>query len=155
MAHQAHNFTLDTATQLKDAGLVAATTAGQVGGAAAYFDVGAANSYARFAIVIDWTACEVATGDESYAINVEGAEATAFSTAYRLASRIFGDSSVNGQPVDTPPSGRVVLFGDNVAITSATDGNSIICARYVRVRCVVAGTVATGFNYTAWLVPLQ
>jgi hypothetical protein len=118
-------------------------------------DLGAANAYARFAIVIDWTACEVATGDEVYTITVEGATATSFSTAYRLASRGFGHSSVNGQPVSTPPSGRVVLFSDNVAITSATDGGSTIAAQFIRVKCVVAGTIATGFNYTAYLVPLK
>lgn len=154
MAFQTHNFTLDGATQLKDAGLVAASAAATVSSAAAYADFGAANAYARFAIVIDWTACEVDSGNEVYTVQIEGATATAFSTVYRLATQKFGDSSVNGQPVDTTPSGRTVLFADNVVCTSATDPGSVYATRYVRVYLTVAGTVATGFNYTAWLVPL-
>jgi len=155
MAFQAHNFTLDTALQLKDAGLVAADAAAQVGGADQYIDLGAANAYARFAVVIDWTACEVASTDEVYDVQVQGSTATSFSTKYILASKKFGDSSVTLQPVDTPPSGRTVIFCDNVAHTSATDGNSIIATRYIRLYTDVAGTIATGFNYSAWLVPLD
>lgn len=155
MTFQAHNFLLDSGTQLKDAGLVAADAAGTVSSVAAYVDLGAANAYARFAIVIDWTACEVATGDEVYAIKVQGATSSAFSTAYVLTERRFGDSSVSFQPVDTPPSGRVVLFCDNVAHTSASDGNSQIACQYIRVYADVGGTIATGMNYTAWFVPLQ
>ena len=154
MVFQTHNFTLDSATQLKDAGLVAASAAATVSSAAAYHDFGAANAYARFAIVIDWTACEVADGNEVYTVQVEGATASAFSTVYRLATAKFGDSSVNNQPVDTTPSGRAVIFADNVACTSATDPGSEIACRYVRIYLTVGGTVATGFNYTAWLVPL-
>ena len=154
MAFQTHNFTLDGATQLKDAGLVAADTAGQVNSAAAYFDVGAANAYARYAIVIDWTACEVATGDEVYDLQIQGSTATSFSTKYILTSRKLGDSSVTLQPVDTPPSGRIVIYGDNVAHTSATDGSVQIACRYIRIYADVAGTIATGLNYTAWLVPI-
>jgi hypothetical protein len=153
MAFLGQDYTLDGATQLKDAGLVAADAAAQVGGAAAYFDVGAANAFCCFDIIIDWTACEVASGDELYDIRIQGAEATAFSTAFTLCSRKFGDSSVNFQPVDTSPSGRVVISGNNVAITSATDGNSIIACRYIRVYTDVTGTIATGMNFTAYLVP--
>lgn len=155
MAFQTHNLLLDGATQLKDAGLVAADAAATVGGSAAFFDCGAANAYARFAIVIDWTACEVATGDEVYAIKVQGATATTFSTAYVLTERRFGDSSVSFQPVDTPPSGRVVLYCDNVAHTSASDGNAQIACRYIRIYTDVGGTIASGMNFTAWLVPIQ
>lgn len=154
MVFQTHNFTLDSATQLKDAGLVAADAAGTVSAAAAYHDMGAANAYGRFAVVIDWTACEVATGDEVYAIRVQGSDTSSFTNAYVLAERRFGDSTVSFQPVDTAPTGRAVIYADNVAATSATDGASQIACRYIRVYADVGGTIATGFNYTAWLVPL-
>lgn len=154
MVFQTHNFTLDSATQLKDAGLVAADAAGQVSSAAAYVDLGAANAYSKFAVVIDWTACEVASGDEAYDIQVQGSTATSFSTKYILASKKLGDSTVTLQPVDTPPSGRIVIFGDNVACTSATDPGSEIACQYIRVYADVAGTIATGINYTAWFIPL-
>ncbi len=94
-------------------------------------------------MVIDWTACEVATGDEVYDIQVYGCAATNFTTDYILTSRKFGDSSVTSQGVDTPPSGRAVLFADNVAHTSATDGNSVEALRYVRLSVDVGGITIT------------
>ncbi len=154
MAHQAHSFTLDAATQLKDAGLVASDAAGTVGGSAAVVDLGAANTYCRFAVVIDWTACEVASGDEVYAVRIQGSTSSAFSAVYTLAERRFGDSSVSFNATDTPPTGRAVIYGDNVAITSASDGNSIESLRYIRLFTDVGGTIATGMNFSAYLVPM-
>jgi len=155
MAFQPHNITLDGATQLKDAGLVAADAAATVGGSAAVIDLGAANAYARFAVVIDWTACEVASSDEVYAVRIQGSVASSFTNAYTLAERRFGDSNVSFNATDTPPSGRCVIYGDNVAHTSATDGNSVEALRYIRLYTDVTGTIATGMNFTAWLVPIQ
>ena len=154
MGFQGYNLTLDSATQLKDAGAITSSAAGTVSSAAAYVDLGAANAYAKFAVVVDWTACEVAMGDEVYDIQVQGSTATSFSTKYVLASKKLGDSSVNGQPVDTPASGRMVIFCDNVACTSASDPNSLIATQYIRVYATIAGSIATGINYTAWFVPL-
>lgn len=153
MAHQNYNFTLDTATQLKDAGLVAADAAGTVDSAAAYVDLGSAAAFSKFKVVIDWTACEVASGNEIYAIKVQGSTTSDFSTAYDLAIKNFGDSSVTLQPVDTAPTGRAVIYGDNVVVTSATDPNSVVPCRYIRVYADVGGTIATGMNYTAWFLP--
>ena len=157
MAFQTHSVTLDGGLDLKTAGLVAADASGAaLSGGVAFVDLtGAANAYARFAVVIDWTACEVATGDEVYDIQVYGCAATNFTTDYILTSRKFGDSSVTFQGVDTPPSGRAILYGDNIAHTSATDGNSVEALRYVRLSVDVAGTIATGMNFTATIVPIQ
>ena len=156
MAFQAHSLTLDGGLDLKTAGLVAADASGAAltGGVASVDLTGAANAYAKFAVVIDWTACEVASGDEVYDIQIFGCAATNFTTDYILTSRKFGDSSVTFQGVDTPPSGRAVLFADNVAHTSATDGNGVEALRYVRVTVDVTGTIATGMNFTATIVPL-
>ena len=156
MAYQTHSLTLDGGLDLKTAGLVAADASGaSLTGGIAYVDLtGAANAYAKFAVVIDWTACEVADGNEVYDVQIFGCAATNFTTDYILTSRKFGDTSVTFQGVDTPPSGRAVLFGDNVAHTSATDGNSVEALRYVRVTVDVAGTIATGMNFTATIVPM-
>lgn len=154
MAFQAHNFVLDAGQQLKDAGAVTADGAGTVSAAAAVFDLGAANAYARFAVVIDWTAIDITTGDEAYDIQVQGAAASNFATPYILVNRKLGDSTVTLQPVDTAPSGRLVLFGDNVAMTSATDGSAEIATRYIRVYHDVAGTTPS-INYTAFIVPVR
>lgn len=153
MSHQCHSFTLDAGWQLKDAGLVAASAAGTVGGSAAYVDLGSASPYQRFALVVKWTACEVASGDEIYTIQVEGADDSSFTTnKTKLALQKFGDSTVNLQSVDTPANGLAVIYGDNVIQTAAT---SYSTSRYLRVYTTVAGTVGTGMNFEAWLVPLQ
>ena len=156
MAHQSHNLTLDSNLALKTAGLVAADASGaSLTGGVAYVDLtGGANIYAKFAVVIDWTACEVATGDEVYDVQVFGCAATNFTTDFILTSRKFGDSSVTFQGVDTPPTGRAVLYCDNVAHTSPTDGNAVEAMRYIRLSVDVAGTIATGFNFTAHIVPM-
>ena len=153
MAYQTYNYTLDGGTQLKDAGLVAASAAGTVSAAATYVDLGAANAYAEFDVVVDWTACEIASNDELYTIEVQGSDTTAFTLDYVLAQKDLGAVEVLVDPVDTAATGRVVLHCDNAVVTSATDPNSVAGCRYIRVFCRVAGTVATGINYTAYLVP--
>lgn len=153
MAFQTYSIALDSATQLKDVGLVAATAAATVGGSAAVADLG--GGYAEFDVVVDWSACEVASGDERYDVVIEGSTTTAFSAAYRLATLTLGDSSVSGNATDTPPSGRMVIHANNVAITSASDGNSASALRFVRARTIVAGSISTGINYQAWLVAKQ
>jgi hypothetical protein len=154
MAFQTYSVALDSATQLKDAGLLGDVDAvGTVGGTAAFADLG--GGYAEFDVVIDWTACEVATGNELYDLRIEGSTTSAFSTVYVLGSIRLGDSSVTGNATDTPPAGRMVIHCNNAAITSATDGNSASSMRYVRVNGVTGGTIATGINYQAWLTAKQ
>lgn len=149
MVHQAHNFTLDSAIQMKDAGLVASSAAATVGGSAKVHDIGAAG-YQRFALVIDVSAVEAATGDENYTILVQGATASSFSTAYTLARTSLGDSAQAGQPIDSLP-GRYVVYGDNVINLAGSQTSQV---QYLRVYTVVAGTIATGINFQAWLVPI-
>lgn len=154
MAFQTYSVALDSATQLKDVGLVAATAAATVGGSAAVADLG--GGYAEFDVVVDWSACEVASGDERFDIVIEGCALSTFgSGVYRLATLTLGDSSVSGNATDTPPQGRMVIHANNVAITSASDGNSASALRFVRARTIVAGSIATGINYQAWLVAKQ
>ena len=156
MAYQTHSLTLDGGMSLKAAGLVAADESGAtMSGGVAYVDLtGAANTYAKFAVVIDWTAIDLDAGNEVYDVQIFGCAATNFTTDFILTSRKFGDSSVTFQGVDTPPSGRAVLFADNVAHTNATDGNSVEALRYVRISVDVAGAgVGAGFNFSATIVP--
>lgn len=150
--YQNHDFTLDASLQLKDAGLIAATAATTVGGSAKVINLGSAK-YQKGAVVIDTSAVEVASNDELYEIQLQGSETEAFSTAYELASKQLGAFEVTGNAVDTAPVGRHVLYFDNVAHTSGTvAGGDAKPMQYLRLRTVVAGTVATGINYTAWMV---
>jgi hypothetical protein len=164
MAHQAHNFPLVSELRLKDAGAVASSAAGTVGGQAAVVDLqqqapgfagnAPAASFASFAVVVDWTACEVDSSNELYRLTIEGSDSPTFASGvYTVAERRFGHSSVTGNATSTPPSGRLALYADNVACTSATDGSAVRALRYVRCFLTVTGTAASGFNYFASIVP--
>ena len=148
MAHQNFNHLLDDSLQLKAAGLVGTTANGSL-----VVDLGP--GFHAFDVVVDWTACEVADGNEAYTVVIQGATDSAMTTPYELVKQSFGDSSVSGDGVDTPPAGRMVISGSNVQITSASDGNTVVPLRYIRIRTIVGGTVATGFNYAAWLTLRQ
>lgn len=141
-----HSAVLDSALQLKDAGLVAATAVSTVGGSDVTIDLGAAE-FAQGRVIIDVSAIEVATGDENYTFAVEGATTSAFSAVNVLASRKLGDATQIAESVDSG-TGRYVLHFDNIANVSG----EYLPMRYLRLRCTVAGTIATGINYTAWLV---
>ena len=137
------DFTPDILHQLKDAGLVAATAAAQVGGAARILDLGAGRIDAR--VIVDMTAVEVDTGNEGYKIWAEVSSSPTFATDVWIAGGLsVGDSSVSLETVDTTATGRRELH-----FTNEINGVSY---RYCRLYTVVIGTVATGINYTAWLV---
>lgn len=153
MVFSQHDFLLDGATQLNDAGLVAATADSEVAAATVTIDLGAAGTFTRGVIVIDTTAVEVATGDEVYEFQACVSATSAFSTRYITARKSIGAATPTGHPVATAAVGRHVLYFDNVADTSATT-QSATPMQYLRLRCVVAGTIATGINYVAWFVPL-
>lgn len=139
-----HNFVLQDDLQMKDAGLVAASAAAQVGGSNKIHDLGAA-VYQKGALVIDATAIEVASNDELFSIEVQGSSSATFASDINvLAEKQLGALEVTGNSADSP-TGRYVVYFDNVA----DDGQPV---RYLRVYTRVAGTVATGVNYSAWLV---
>jgi len=152
MAHQQEAYNLDSATQLKDAGLVAASAAGTVDSAAAYVDFGSSGQYHKFDIVVDWSACEIGHANEIYTLVVEVANETAFDTTMERKERLaLGANDVTGNIVDTPAAGRAIIHSDNIMHLAAQQTGG----RYVRIYCIVAGTIATGFNYTAYLVPTK
>lgn len=142
ITRQQKDFTFDYATRLKDAGLVAASAAAQVGGADKILDVGAQRIDAR--VILDISACEVDTGNEKYTILVQGSTSATFATGvWNLGATQVGDSSVSLETVDTVAGRREIAFTNEINGT---------VYRYLRVYTVVAGTVATGINYTANLV---
>ena len=173
MAHQCHNYVLDDTMLLNDAA-TGSTTGGIVGtvsGQPRSLDLGvqapgfnnASNpmpAYSEFDVVLDWTGCEVGTGDEIYYISIDGSTTSNFATVYNLHKRVLGTSS--DQPFDTPNVGRLVMHCDNVVIANGADENTSAAygavyqtMRYVRISVFVAGTVTTGLAYRAWLVPKQ
>lgn len=127
--------TYDHATLLKAAGLVAASAAGSV-----ILDLG--DGFMDADLVIDITALEVATGDEIYTISLEGSSVAAMTSgSVELAKITLGN---NPAPADADTStGRHVL-----PVRNELNGTLY---RYVRIYTTVAGTIATGINYSAFL----
>ena len=134
--------TFDADLFMKDAGAIAASAAAQVDGSDVIVNVGSGRFEGK--LIIDVTALEVDTGNELYSIEVQGSTSATFASGnVVLGERQLGDSSVTGSSADDAV-GRYVLDFSNVDV----DGNRL---PYLRVYTRVAGTVATGINYSAWI----
>lgn len=142
MPRNSNDVTFDYSLRLKDAGLVAASAAATVASVAKILDMGASRFDGR--AVIDLTACEVATGNEQYIIIVQGSTSSSFGSGIvNLGAVLLGDSSVSLESADTAAVTRREIFFSN-----EVDGTLY---RYVRLYTFVAGTIATGINYAAFL----
>jgi hypothetical protein len=143
-------FTYDSNLLFKDAYLVAATAAAKVNGSPKLIDVGDGDF--RGWMVIDWTACEVDSSNELYTITVQGCSRDTTSTRdipvvgstiENLTQLDLGHTSVRkGGAATSPATGRVLIPFRNVVLGTTLP--------IIRVYTTVAGTVATGINYTAW-----
>jgi hypothetical protein len=134
--------TVDTLLQLKDAGLVAASAAAQVSAADKVLDLG--TGHAMGAVMVDITAIEVDTGNEKYEIEVQLSSSATFATDVVVKSILrVGDSSVAFNTVDS-------VVGRYMVETSNEYGGTLY--RYMRLYTRIAGTIATGINYAAYLV---
>jgi hypothetical protein len=139
------DFTFDYALRLKDAGLVAASAAAQVGGADKIIDMGDGRFDGR--VILDFSAIEAASNDEFYLCNVQGSDSATFggTTHVNLGACVVGDPTKTGEGVDSAAAQRREL-----AFTNEVNGHVY---RYIRMYTFVGGTIATGVNYTANLVP--
>jgi hypothetical protein len=139
------DFTFDLAHQLKDAGLVAASAAAQVGGANRILDLGVGRVDGR--VIIDATAIEADSSNELYSILLQGSNSPTFAggatPTVNLGAVLLGDAATTLETVDTAVGRRELAFCTEV--NGAT-------YRYVRLFTVVAGTIATGVNYIAFVV---
>jgi hypothetical protein len=126
---------------LKDAGLVAADSAGQVGGSDKIVDLGA--GMVKGHLVVDVTAIEIADNDEYYDIQLQGSSKSDFAdTIEVLASVKLGAAEVIGGDQDSTTGRYMVPF--------MTEKNGTTY-QYVRVYTDVGGTIATGVNFSAYL----
>lgn len=127
--------TYDHATLLKAAGLIATSTVGGV-----ILDLG--DGFMQADLVIDITALEVASNDEIYTITLEGSNVANMSSgSVTLAEKQFGN-------VPAPADADTGIGRHVVAVRNEMAGQLY---RYVRLHTVVAGAVATGINYSAFL----
>jgi len=135
MANIYSQRTYDNALLLKAAGLIAATATESV-----ILDLGAGLVDAD--LVIDVSAIEVATGDEKYTIHLEGSNVAAMTSgSVTLANIPMGNKT---DPSDAATgTGRFI-----VPFRNEQNGATY---RYVRIYTLVAGTVATGINFMAFI----
>jgi len=141
-AKQRPSFTFDANLQMKDAGLVAASAQAQVAGADKIVNVGSGRYNGK--LVIDATAIEVDSSNELYSIEVQGSTSATFASGIVvLAERQLGHSSTTGSSA-SDVAGRYTLDFSNVDVDGAR-------LPYLRVYTRVAGTIATGINYAAWI----
>jgi len=132
---QHSNFIYDNGLLLKAAGLLAASADGTI------IDLGA--GFVKGNVVIDLSACEIATGDEIYTVSLEGSNVAAMTSgSVCLAKKVFGNLVV---PMDAALSaaGRYVIPFRN------EEGGTLY--RYVRLSTLIAGTIATGINFSAFI----
>jgi len=140
--------TYDSSLVLKAAGLIAASAA-----VATIVDLGDCPCHAD--VVIDVTALEIASNDELYDIVIQGSPDSDFGTAGNiidLASLTLGAKEVMRSSSDRDSViGRYLLGLRNEADLAGV----VTTFRYVRLYTVVAGTVATGINYSAYIAKQQ
>ena len=141
-ATQIRSYSYDANQVLKDAGLVAASAAAQVASADKILNVGEA--FYTGVLVADVSAIEIASNNEAYTICVQGSTSATFaSDIQNLAVLPLGATEVNpGGAIDST-TGRYEL-----PFTNEQNG---VTYPYIRVYTVVAGTIATGINYAAWV----
>lgn len=136
--------TFDTLLEMKDAGLVAASAAATVSAAAKIIDVGEGEMLGE--LVVDISAIEVDTGDELYSIVVQGSDVSDFSTGspdiQELCCLNVGDATQLSGNTDTTTGRYLVPF---------RNWKNDKVYRYLRVYTTVAGTIATGINYKAYI----
>ena len=135
MANLYSQFTYDDSLSLKDAGLVATTTTEST-----ILDLGSGlvDGY----LVLDVSAVEVASTDEIYLVCLEGSNVAAMTSgSVTLAQLEMGNATA---PADADTStGRFVIPFRN-------EQNGTLY-RYVRIYTEVAGQIATGINFSAFI----
>jgi len=137
------SYTFDALLQLKDAGLVAASAAAQVGGSNKIINLGGAEPFMGVA-VIDVSAIEIASNDEHYQIVVQGSNSATFASGVEnLAVLDLGATEVRPGSGQDSVVGRYELPFINV--------QADVAYQYLRAYTFVDGTIATGINYSAFI----
>lgn len=164
MAFQAHNFVLDDTLRLTSGITITAASTPSVG--ATTIDLGALapgfnidttsiNPYSRFAVVVDWTTLDVASGDETYYIDIQGSNSATFASGnYAVGRLVLGVGGSVGNAVNTPANSRDVFYFDNAVLSSASSGSSHSTMRYLRLRAEAFGTSPNIVITGAWLCPI-
>jgi hypothetical protein len=143
MARNRKDSTFDYDLQLKDAGLVAADAAAQVGGADKILDLGES----RFdgCVIIDISAVEIASNNERFDIHLQ------FSDSATFASGVVSGPCLPTGALETLIGADTDTTVGRYELPFTNELNGVIY-RYARLYTNVTGTIATGINYKAYVV---
>jgi len=145
MARNQRDFTFDYDLQLKDAGLIAADDIAQVDGSDKILDFGQSRVDGR--VIIDATAVEVASGDEAYEIVLEFSSSSTFASDIRQGPKFtLGDAAATVMLAADVDNG---VGRYELAFTNEINGTTY---RYMRMQIDVTGAIATGVDFTAFVV---
>lgn len=136
MANVYSQFTYDDSTNLKDSGAVTSTTTETT-----IVDLGAGlvDGY----LVLDVSACEVASTDEIYLVCLEGSNVAAMTSGSVTLAQIEMGNATAPADADTSTGRFVVPFRN--------EQNGTVY-RYVRIYTEVAGTIdTTGLTFSAFI----
>lgn len=138
--------TFDSLLELKDAGLMAVSAACQVDSADKIIDMGA--GLFEGDVIIDVSAINTDSDDESYTIGVQISDSATFASGiYEVTHIELGSAGTALGDVlhgDTDMGvGRYILPFRNQIV----DGTQ---KRYLRLYVTIAGTVGTGINFAAY-----
>lgn len=128
-------YTYDNALLLKAAGLVASTTTEST-----ILDLG--EGLVDAYLVLDVSAVEVASTDEIYLICLEGSTVSGMGSGSVCLAQIEMGNATAPADADTGVGRFVVPFRNEQNGTTY---------RYVRIYTEVAGTIATGINFLAFI----
>jgi len=145
MAREAQS-TVDTLLTMKDAGLVAADAAATVSSVAKIIDTG--GGVVTGDIIVDISAIETASTDETYGIILEGSDSSDFSTGTPLITPLAMLWVGAGAAASYPGAGTTTSVVGRYILPFRNEQNGHVF-RYLRIYTDVTGTIATGINYTA------
>lgn len=135
------NVTMDAATQLKDAGVLTASGAGQVGGVNRVVNLGTGIVSAAF--VVDISALDNSSADETYDIRLQVSSDPSFATDVTIAARVVGGASAVTAGQDTMGVGRRSVPFNNI-------GEDGAAKPYARVYLAAGGTTPS-INFAAMI----
>jgi hypothetical protein len=126
----------------EDGGLKTSSGAAEVDGSAVILDLGEGLIDAD--LIIDLLATEVDNSNEICTIGVQISSSSTFaSDIYQVAALSLGDAVPLAGDTDMGIGRYVLPFRNQIA--------NGVTKRYMRVYHTIAGTVGTGFNYTAYV----
>jgi len=142
MSTQNKHYIFDASLQLKDSNAITASAAGQVGGSDEILDIGTGRVDA--VAIVDISALDITTGDETYGVEIQGSSAADFgSDVVVYAEKVFGDSTVSHDSVDSVPGRYEIPF---------TNNQEGVTRRYLRTYTRIAGTTPS-ITHTVHVAP--